>query len=184
MEQARRIARRGIQAPADEFAKNVRAGRPTLWPPAGAVGVVGTDVLDRGEPTSAVAAKAESADELFRAASYSEFGRAALRARAADSDLAILFDSTTSEPVEELTAVVRDAFAGQVSSRYVSVFADGNPQPVVVSFRFTPASGRAAASTRIRLAKTQNVIALAETSDGSLYRTSREVQVTIGGCTG
>lgn len=68
--------------------------------------------------------------------------------------------------------------------KVIHVFADGNPQPEVVSFRFTPASGRAAASTRIRLAKTQNVIALAETSDGSLYRTSREVQVTIGGCTG
>jgi sulfur-oxidizing protein SoxY len=66
----------------------------------------------------------------------------------------------------------------------IHVFAEGNPQPEVVSFHFTPASGRAAASTRMRLAKTQNVIALAETSDGSLYRTSREVQVTIGGCTG
>jgi sulfur-oxidizing protein SoxY len=66
----------------------------------------------------------------------------------------------------------------------IHVFADGNPQAEVVSFHFTPACGRAAASTRIRLAKTQNVTALAETSDGSLYRTSREVRVTIGGCTG
>jgi sulfur-oxidizing protein SoxY len=66
----------------------------------------------------------------------------------------------------------------------IHIFADGNPQAEVVSFHFTPACGRAAASTRMRLAKTQNVIALAETSDGSLYRTSREVQVTIGGCTG
>jgi sulfur-oxidizing protein SoxY len=54
----------------------------------------------------------------------------------------------------------------------------------VVSFFFTPASGRAAAATRMRLASTQNVIAVAEMSDGSLYSTKREVKVTIGGCGG
>lgn len=83
--------------------------------------------MDRGEPTGAVTAKTGRADDLFGAASYSEFGRAAIRARAADPNLAILFDSTTSEPAEELISVVREAFATQVSPRYVSVFADGNP---------------------------------------------------------
>ena len=66
----------------------------------------------------------------------------------------------------------------------VHVLAEGNPQADVVSFFFTPASGRAAAATRMRLASTQNVIAVAEMSDGSLYSTKREVKVTIGGCGG
>ena len=66
----------------------------------------------------------------------------------------------------------------------VHVLAEGNPQPDVVSFFFTPASGKAAAATRMRLASTQNVIAVAEMSDGSLYTTKREVKVTIGGCGG
>lgn len=66
----------------------------------------------------------------------------------------------------------------------VHVFAEGNPQPDVVSFHFTPASGKAAAATRMRLASTQNVVAVAEMSDGSLYSTKREVKVTIGGCGG
>ena len=63
----------------------------------------------------------------------------------------------------------------------VHVFADGNPRPDVATFHFTPKNGEAWASTRIRLAKTQKVYALAEMSDGSVYLASREVKVTIGG---
>ena len=44
----------------------------------------------------------------------------------------------------------------------VMILADGNPNPDVVTFNFTPLSGEASASTRMRLAKTQNVIAVAE----------------------
>ena len=66
----------------------------------------------------------------------------------------------------------------------VHVFADGNPRPDVASFHFTPASGKAAASTRMRLAKTQNVVAVAEMSDGKVFKAAKEVKVTIGGCGG
>ncbi len=66
----------------------------------------------------------------------------------------------------------------------VHLFADGNPRPEVASFHFTPASGKAAASTRMRLAKTQNVVAVAEMSDGKVYMAKKEVKVTIGGCGG
>jgi sulfur-oxidizing protein SoxY len=66
----------------------------------------------------------------------------------------------------------------------VHVFADGNPQPGVVSYRFTPACGKAAASTRMRLAQTQNIICIAEMSDGKLYMAKSNVKVTIGGCGG
>ena len=66
----------------------------------------------------------------------------------------------------------------------VHVFADGNPLPGVVSYRFTPESGQAAANIRMRLAKTQNVVCVAEMSDGKLYSAKSEVKVTIGGCGG
>jgi len=66
----------------------------------------------------------------------------------------------------------------------VHVFADGNPSPEVATFHFTPASGKAAASTRMRLAKTQNIVAVAEMSDGKVYMAKKEVKVTIGGCGG
>lgn len=66
----------------------------------------------------------------------------------------------------------------------VHVFAAGNPNPEVATFHFTPQSGRAVASTRMRLAKTQDVVAVAEISDGSVYKDQKEVKVTIGGCGG
>src|ERR1700760_3247896 len=66
----------------------------------------------------------------------------------------------------------------------VHVFADGNPAPDVVTYRFTPACGKAAASTRARLAQTENIICIAEMSDGKLYTAKANVKVTIGGCGG
>lgn len=66
----------------------------------------------------------------------------------------------------------------------VHIYAEGNPLPNVASFHFSPRNGRARAATRIRLAQTQNVVAVAEMSDGSVYTASTEVKVTIGGCGG
>jgi sulfur-oxidizing protein SoxY len=66
----------------------------------------------------------------------------------------------------------------------VHVMADGNPTPEVASFNFTPAMGACSASTRMRLAKTQNIIVLAEMSDGSFKQAQSIVKVTIGGCGG
>jgi len=66
----------------------------------------------------------------------------------------------------------------------VHVFADGNPSPLVVSYKFTPLAPKAAASIRMRLARTQSVVAVAEMSNGDLYTASKEVKVTIGGCGG
>ena len=66
----------------------------------------------------------------------------------------------------------------------VSIFAEGNPLPEVAMFHFTPRSGVAQAATRMRLAGTQNVVAVAEMADGTLYVARKEVKVTIGGCGG
>lgn len=68
--------------------------------------------------------------------------------------------------------------------RAIHVFADKNPAPEVASFRLSPAMGRAQADTRIRLGQTQDVIALAEGSDGRVFLARAEVKVTIGGCGG
>lgn len=66
----------------------------------------------------------------------------------------------------------------------VMILASENPSPDVVTFHFYPASGKASASTRMRLAKTQDVLAVAKTSTGEVYRVSNNVKVTIGGCGG
>ena len=66
----------------------------------------------------------------------------------------------------------------------VHIFADKNPSPDVASFHFSPASGRAKANTRMRMIKTQNVVAVAQMSDGSVFMAKSPVKVTIGGCGG
>lgn len=69
-----------------------------------------------------------------------------------------------------------------VKALYVA--ADGNPAPGVVTWEFTPMSGKAEVSFRTRLAQTQKLVAVAEMNDGSLFMASHEIKVTIGGCGG
>jgi sulfur-oxidizing protein SoxY len=64
------------------------------------------------------------------------------------------------------------------------VLADGNPRPGIASFRFTPQCGRAEAATRIRLAGSQIISAVARTSNGRFFIARKSVKVTIGGCGG
>lgn len=66
----------------------------------------------------------------------------------------------------------------------VHVYAEGNPNPQVANYYFTPMTPKAAAQIRIRLAQTQNIVAVAEMSNGEIYTTRKEVKVTIGGCGG
>jgi len=66
----------------------------------------------------------------------------------------------------------------------ILVLATGNPTPSVAIFNFGELSGSQSASTRIRLSKTQEVVAIAKLADGTFARASSEVKVTIGGCGG
>lgn len=64
----------------------------------------------------------------------------------------------------------------------IRVFAPQNPLIDVASFNFGPRRSMARVSTRIRLAKPQNVVAVAEMSDGSLLMTKTWVDVATNGC--
>ena len=66
----------------------------------------------------------------------------------------------------------------------IMVLAAGNPTPPVATFNFGPLAGAHRAKTRIRLAGTQDVVAVAKMADGSFAKTSKTVKVTIGGCGG
>lgn len=66
----------------------------------------------------------------------------------------------------------------------VMVVSEANPNPGVVTFHFTPQSGKAEASTRIRLAATQNIVVVAKTSKDAYFTGQKLVKVTIGGCGG
>lgn len=79
---------------------------------------------------------------------------------------------------------VESAMSGDDLVELVMILAEGNPNPAVATFHFTELSGQASATTRMRLAKTQNVIAVAKMKDGSVFSDTRQVKVTIGGCGG
>ncbi|MDP4891945.1 thiosulfate oxidation carrier protein SoxY [Cypionkella sp.] len=66
----------------------------------------------------------------------------------------------------------------------IMLLATGNPTPAVATFNFGPAAGSQNAAARIRLAKTQKVVAIAKLADGSFAQAESTVKVTIGGCGG
>ena len=89
---------------------------------------------------------------------------------------------TAPEIAENGNTVPIEVSAPGASS--ILVLATGNPTPAVGTFKFGPLAGARSASTRIRLAQTQELVAVAQLEDGTFARTSAEVKVTIGGCGG
>ncbi|QKM65679.1 SoxY-related AACIE arm protein [Polynucleobacter tropicus] len=65
----------------------------------------------------------------------------------------------------------------------VHVIAEGNPLPNIFTVHLTPRSGTANITTRVRLADSQTVWAIAQMNDGSFYQGSAETLVTLSACT-
>jgi sulfur-oxidizing protein SoxY len=64
----------------------------------------------------------------------------------------------------------------------IYIFNEKNPQPNIANFHLGPRAGKASIATRIRLADSQQVVAIAKLSDGSFWSGSVEVIVTIAAC--
>jgi len=64
----------------------------------------------------------------------------------------------------------------------IHVFTEKNPQPNVISAKLGPRAGKAEVSTRIRLADTQQVVAICELSDGSFWSDKADVILTLSAC--
>ena len=72
--------------------------------------------------------------------------------------------------------------SGATHVSHLYIVADKNRRPMLAKFSFTADSGRAFASTSIRLATTTDVRAVVEMNDGKLFAVSKNVRVTISGC--
>jgi sulfur-oxidizing protein SoxY len=125
---------------------------------------------------AAFATPAEAEDEIAKFAGGKEPGEGKITI-----DLPEIAENGNTIPLN-ITVDVPITAESYVSD--VLVVADGNPNPAIAKFHFSPLSGRAVAGTRIRLAGTENVIVVAKTSDGRLYTDRKQVKVTIGGCGG
>jgi sulfur-oxidizing protein SoxY len=66
--------------------------------------------------------------------------------------------------------------------RSLQLFAEANPLPDIARFEFSPYSGKAAIETRIRLAAEQDVVAIAEFNDDSLWSGAGHIVVTEAAC--
>ena len=81
-----------------------------------------------------------------------------------------------------MTVAVESPMTSEDYVKAIHVFNEKNPQPNVISVHLNPRAGRANIATRIRLADSQKVIAVAEMSDGSFWSDELEVIVTLAAC--
>lgn len=116
----------------------------------------------------------------FRASAAADAAIEAFTGGAAMADTGI--ELTAPEIAENGNTVPVEVSAPGAES--ILLLATGNPTPGVATFTFGPLAASQAASTRIRLAGTQDVVAIAKMADGSFARASSTVKVTIGGCGG
>jgi sulfur-oxidizing protein SoxY len=94
-------------------------------------------------------------------------------------DLPPLIDNGNVVP---LSVSVESPMTQDNHVKAIHVFNEKNPQPNIISVQLGPRAGRATISTRIRLADSQTVIAIAQMNDGSYWQTSQDVIVTIAAC--
>ncbi|WP_035714711.1 SoxY-related AACIE arm protein [Azorhizobium doebereinerae] len=106
-------------------------------------------------------------------------GGADLREGRVHLDIAPLVENGNAVP---LTVDVDSAMRPEDHVRRIGIFNEKNPLADVAIFQFYPKSGRARVSTRIRLATSQQVVAVAEMSDGTYWGVARGVVVTLAAC--
>ena len=81
-----------------------------------------------------------------------------------------------------MTVTVESPMTAAEHVKRIHVFNEKNPQPNIVTFHLGPRAGKAKISTRVRLADSQKVVAIAELSDGSFWSASADMIVTLAAC--
>ena len=115
----------------------------------------------------------------FQAALRNIVGDSQLRRGRVKLELPPLIDNGNSVP---LSVAVESPMTATDHVVAIHVLTEKNPLPDVVSVHLGPRAGRARLSTRVRLADTQSVLAIAQLSDGSFWSDSAEVVVTLSAC--
>jgi len=123
--------------------------------------------------------RAEATPEAMKAAIHQIIGEAPVRKGRVTLDIPPLVENGNTVAT---SVTVESPMTATDYVKAIHLFNEKNPQPNIISVHLSPRSGRAAFSTRIRLADTQNVVAIAEMSDGSLWSDTAEVIVTIAAC--
>jgi sulfur-oxidizing protein SoxY len=142
------------------------------------VGAVGT--LAVATIVSPIAVRpARATPEAMQDAIAKVIGDAKLNAGKVTIDIPPLVENGNTVPC---TVSVDSPMTQSAYCKAIHIFNEKNPQPNVISVHLGPRAGRAAFSTRVRLSDTQNVVAVAELSDGSFWSGSVNVIITLGAC--
>src|SRR5262249_2308223 len=123
--------------------------------------------------------RAAATPASMRAAIRKVVGEAPLNRGKIKIDVPALIGNGNAVPS---TAPGEDPMTESDQVKAIHVFTEKNPQPNVISVQLGPRAGRASVSTRIRLADTQKIVALAQMSDGSFWSDDVEVVVTLAAC--
>ena len=131
-----------------------------------------------------VEAQLDPNQEALRRAAFREAvrkitGGAPVRSGRVKLDLPPLIDNGNTVP---LSVSVESPMTPADHVRAIHVFTEKNPQPNVLSVHLGPRAGRASIVTRVRIADTQTVTAIAQLSDGTFWSDSAHVVVTLSAC--
>jgi sulfur-oxidizing protein SoxY len=137
---------------------------------AAAIGVVPIMTLRPAEATPA----------MLAAAIRNVVGAAVVRTGKVKLDVPPLVENGNTVP---MTVSVSSPMTADDYVKSIHVFNEKNPQPNIGNFYLGPRAGRAQISTRIRLADSQKITAIARLSDGSFWSATVDVVVTLAACT-
>jgi sulfur-oxidizing protein SoxY len=122
---------------------------------------------------------AQASPESAAAAMKAVLGEAPLTEGKVTLEIPPIAENGNSVP---LTVSVDSPMTAAEHVRSIHLFAEENPFPNVAHFTLGPRAGKAQVSTRIRLFRTQKILAVAALSDGSFWSASAEVVITLGAC--
>jgi sulfur-oxidizing protein SoxY len=124
-------------------------------------------------------ASAHATPEAMAAAIKEVVGGGTIREGRVKLDLPPLVENGNVVP---LTVSVESPMTEADHIKAIHVFNEKNPQPHVFGARLGPRNGKATIATRIKLADSQKIIAIAETNSGAFFSASADVIVTLAAC--
>ena len=140
---------------------------------AGGAAMLGAAPLVTAQPADATPA-------MLATAIRNVVGAAVVRTGRVKLDVPPLVENGNTVPI---TVSVASPMTATDYVKSIHVFNEKNPQPNIGNFYLNPSSGRAQVSTRIRLADTQKVVAIARMSDDTFWQVAADIVVTLAACT-
>jgi len=123
---------------------------------------------------------AEATPAMLTSAIRNVVGEAVIRTGRVKLEVPPLVENGNTVP---MTVSVQSPMTAEDHVKSIHVFNEKNPQPNIGNFYLGPQAGRAQVSTRIRLADSQKIVAIARLSDDSFWSATVDVVVTLAACT-